>query len=135
MKIKFLPSQKEIEANPNKSLLQLATENNVVIRSVCKGVPSCAECRVRIVEGDQNVLPPNKAELNLIGTNYRIDSRRLACQVHCFGNITVDLTEQLEKIDTQSKKIRGFKSNKHTESNAIQDTMILSEKPETPPKK
>lgn len=127
MKIKFLPQNIEVEGTPDKSLLQIATENHLEIRSICKGVPSCAECRVRITEGDNNVLPPNKAELSLIGTNYFIDGRRLSCQVHCFGDVTVDLTEQVERQENQTKKIRGFRSNKQVESKAVNDMMLLNE--------
>ena len=83
MKVKFVPQNVEVEVTPEKTLLQIATDNHIEIKSICKGVPSCAECRVRLIEGENNVLPPNKAELNLIGTNWRIDSRRLACQVRC----------------------------------------------------
>lgn len=130
MKVKFLPQNIEVEGNPNKTLLQIATENHLEIRSICKGVPSCAECRVYIKEGEANVLPPNKAELNLIGTSHFIDGRRLSCQVHCYGDVTVDLTEQVEKLENQTKKIRGFRSNKQVESKAVNDTMLLSEKNE-----
>jgi ferredoxin len=132
MKIKFVPQNIEVEANPNKSLLQIATENNLEIRSICKGVPSCAECRIRLTSGESNVLPPTKAELNLIGTNYFIDGRRLSCQVHCFGDVTVDLTEQIERQENQTKKIRGFRTGKQVESKAVNDTMLLSEKDEHP---
>ena len=128
MKIKFLPQNIEVEGTPNKSLLQIATENKLEIRSICKGVPSCAECRVKIKEGEANLLPPTKAELNLIGTSHFIDGRRLSCQVRCFGDVTVDLTEQVEKSANQTKKIRGFRTSKQQESNAVNDTMILSEK-------
>jgi ferredoxin len=131
MKIKFVPQNIEVEGTPEKSLLQIATENNIEIKSICKGVPSCAECRVRLTEGENNVVPPNKAELNLIGTNWHIDSRRLSCQVRCFGDVTVDLTEQLERQENQTKKVRGFRSQRQQhESHAVQDTMLLVEKPE-----
>lgn len=128
MKIKFLPQNIEVEGTPDKSLLQIATENHLEIRSICKGVPSCAECRVKITDGEANVLPPNKAELSLIGTNHFIDGRRLSCQVHCFGNVTVDLTEQVERSENQTKKIRGFRASKQMESKAVNDTMLLAEK-------
>lgn len=130
MKIKFLPQNIEVEGTPDKSLLQIATENHLEIRSICKGVPSCAECRVRIKEGDSNVLPPGKAELSLIGTSYFIDGRRLSCQVRCFGDVTVDLTEQVERAENQTKKIRGFRTNKQMESKAVNDTMLLDAKPD-----
>ncbi|WP_291515493.1 2Fe-2S iron-sulfur cluster-binding protein [Bdellovibrio sp. ArHS] len=130
MKIKFLPQNIEVEGTPDKSLLQIATENHLEIRSICKGVPSCAECRVRIQEGEANILPPNKAELSLIGTSHFIDGRRLSCQVRCFGDVTVDLTEQVERAENQTKKIRGFRTNKQIESKAVNDTMLLNEKAE-----
>ncbi|WP_253696924.1 2Fe-2S iron-sulfur cluster-binding protein [Bdellovibrio bacteriovorus] len=135
MKIKFLPQNIEVEGTPDKSLLQIATENHLEIRSICKGVPSCAECRIRIQEGEANILPPNKAELSLIGTSHFIDGRRLSCQVRCFGDVTVDMTEQVEKTENQTKKIRGFRTNKQIESKAVNDTMLLSDKPEEKEKK
>ncbi len=135
-KIKFLPQNIEIDANPEKSLLKLAQENGIKIKSICNGTPSCAECRIKIVEGDQNVPAPSKAELNLIGTSYFIDGRRLSCQVRCFGSITVDLTEQVNKVDTQ-KKVKGVKFKDQKDIQAKQDTLILVDepKPQTAPQK
>lgn len=131
MKVKFLPINKEVEIKPEQTVLEVALANQVPIRSVCKGVPSCAECRVRITEGENAVLPPNKAELNLIGSGYFVDHRRLSCQLHCFGNVTIDVSEQLAKAtDTSLRKMRGGgKKGTITESRAIQDNYLLKEKP------
>lgn len=128
MKIKFLPQDITLDTNSEKSLLEIAWENNIPIKSICKGVPSCAECRIKIIEGENNINPPTRAELNIVGTNYFLDGRRLSCQVHCFGDVTVDMKEQLDRDEASSKKIRGFKSDKNYESKAIVDTMILNEK-------
>lgn len=131
MKIKFVPTGQEIEANPNKTLLQMCTENKIEIRSICKGVPSCAECRVKIVAGEGNVVQPGRAELSLVGTNYFLDGRRLACQVRCFGDITVDITEQIERTDNPNKKVRGFRSAQNNDATtAVQGTLILEKKDE-----
>lgn len=127
MKIKFLPQNIEVENNPDKSLMEIAHENNIPIKSICNGKPSCAECRIRIVEGMNNVPPPGKEETNLIGTAFYLDGRRLSCQVHCYGNVVVDTTEQLNRTDTQ-KKIKGVRM-KDQEITAKQDTMILTEDP------
>ena len=97
MKVKFAPQNVEFEIKPGESVMHVAQDNGLYIKSVCKGVPSCAECRVRILEGDHNVLSPGSEELSLIGTGHFIDRRRLSCQLKCFGDITVDLSEQLEK--------------------------------------
>lgn len=125
MKIKFMPMNVECDVDPSKSLLEIAKANGLKIKSICNGVPSCAECRVRITSGDNSIPEPSKAELSLIGTSYFLDGRRLSCQVRCFGPVTVDLTEQLNKVDTQ-KKVRGFKQKDQKEISAVQDTMILS---------
>ncbi|MBL7671221.1 MAG: 2Fe-2S iron-sulfur cluster binding domain-containing protein [Bdellovibrionaceae bacterium] len=130
MKIKFMPMDIEVEATPEKTILQIATENKIVIKSLCKGAATCAECRVRIVSGEGFVTHPTKAELNVIGTSYYIDNRRLACQVRCFGPVIVDLSEQVNQEHLKNKKIRGFRSAKQTESSAVQDTLLLTEKPQ-----
>jgi len=97
MKVKLLPKDVEFEIQPGQSILALAHEKGIPIRSTCNGLPSCAECRVKVVDGDWNLNPPSRKELNLIGTGYYIDQRRLSCQALCFGDVTVDTAEQVEK--------------------------------------
>ena len=129
MKIKVLPNQIEIENDSNKSLLQLCHENGVHINSLCKGQPKCAECRIKIVQGENNVLPPNGTELSLLGNNYYIDGRRLSCQVRAFGDLTIDVSEQVEREQNAHKKVRGFRSkDKQHQSHAVLDTLMLHEK-------
>lgn len=97
MKVKFVPQNVEYEIKPGETVMGLAHEKGIPIRSTCNGLPSCAECRVRVTDGDWNTNPPSRKELSLIGTGYYIDQRRLSCQLLCFGDITVDTTEQIEK--------------------------------------
>ncbi len=129
MKIKFMPQNVEVDLNPNKSVLNIALENGIQIHSICKGVPSCAECRIKIGEGEHNINKPSKAELSLIGNSYYIDGRRLSCQVRCFGPVTIDTSEQISRTDNPAKKIRGHKAEKQYESKAILDTLLLSDPP------
>lgn len=97
MKVKFVPQNVEYEIRPGQSVLDLAQEKGVHIRTSCNGLPSCAECRIRVVEGDYNVTPPTTKELNLIGTGYFLDQRRLSCQLTCFGDVTIDTSEHVGK--------------------------------------
>lgn len=97
MKVKFVPQDVEFEIKQGQSVMDLAHENGIPIRSTCNGLPSCAECRVKVIDGDYNTNPPSRKELGLIGTGYYIDQRRLSCQLLCFGDITVDTQEQVEK--------------------------------------
>lgn len=106
MKVKFLPSGEEHEIEFNETILNLAKRAGFHIQSVCKGIPSCAECRIQIKEGEHHVLPPNKKEIALIGTAHYVDLSRLSCQLRCFGDVTVDLSEQIEKEKRASEKPR-----------------------------
>lgn len=99
MKVKFLPQEKEFEIKNGQSVLDLAHENGIPIKSSCNGMPSCAECRVKVVDGEFNLLPPSKKEMSLIGTGYYIDQRRLSCQMVCYGDVTVDVSEHIEKAN------------------------------------
>lgn len=97
MKVKFVPQNVEFEIKPGESVMHLAEDNGLYVKSVCRGVPSCAECRVRIVEGETNVFAPVAAELALIGSGWFIDRRRLSCQLQCIGDVTIDMSEQIAK--------------------------------------
>ncbi len=108
MRVKFLPQNIEHEINPNESVLELAKRTGIFIKSICGGLPSCSECRVKVVAGEHNIIPPNFKEKSLIGSAYFIDHSRLSCQIRCMGDVTVDLTEQVAKEHAQpaSKKPR-----------------------------
>ncbi len=122
-----MPQDIECEIAPNQSVLDVANENKIYIKSVCRGVPSCAECRVRLTSGEHNVFPPMAKETNLIGTAYFVDQRRLSCQLRCYGNITVDLTEQIEKQQTTTKAPRGVSKDKQKEESAAKMGNIMFE--------
>lgn len=115
MKVKFLPSGEEYEIDSNETILHLAQRSGHHIQSVCKGIPSCAECRVQIKEGEHHVLPPSKKELDLIGTAHYVDMSRLSCQLRCFGDVVVDLSEQEEKEKRVSQKPRDRMARKDGE--------------------
>ena len=125
MKVKFVPQNIEFEISPDQSVMKLAHKNGVYIKSICGGLPSCAECRVRVVEGDQNVLPPSSKELNLIGTGYFIDQRRLSCQLKCYGDVTIDMTEQLAKQEiVETRRPQGSKKPENEASHAVSGNLI-----------
>lgn len=106
--------------------MELAHAHGIEIRSVCNGMPSCSECRVRISEGEHNVLPPSRKELSLIGSGYFIDQRRLSCQLRCFGDVVIDLAEQVEKAKTHgAKRPQGpVKKEGHEISLAVTGNLI-----------
>ena len=97
MKVKFLPQDVSYKIESGQSIMDLARKNKLPVSSSCNGMCSCAECRVYIVEGEAHLLPPSAKEEELIGGGHFIDNRRLSCQLFCFGDVTVDLSEQVER--------------------------------------
>lgn len=127
MKVTVLPFDISFEANSNQSLLEQCLEHGVVLKSVCKGVPSCAECRIRIIDGQNHVLPPQATEMALIGSNYYLDGRRLACQCRVFGPLTIDASEHAKSGTEVNKKVRGIPQDKLKTSQAVMSTLVLDQ--------
>ena len=91
-------------------------------------MPSCAECRVHIKEGESNVIGPSPKETSLIGSAYFVDNRRLSCQLRCFGDIVIDLTNQMESQAQTTKRPQGARGRVVEDSQAVMGTMILDER-------
>lgn len=131
MKVKFLPQNVEYEIKSGQSVMDLAHEKGIEIRSTCNGLPSCAECRVQVVDGEWNLNPPSRKELTLIGTGYYIDQRRLSCQMLCFGDVTVNLQEQVDKAG-EGPVTKKFLTKVHkasaSESHSIGGVFLEQEK-------
>jgi len=127
MKIKVLPQAIEFDINSNQSLLEQCLAHGIKIRSVCKGIPSCAECRIQVLDGMSNLLPPTQAELNLLGNNYFLDGRRLSCQCRVFGPITINVADHMDAKDDTHKKVRGIPQDKIKHSKAVIKTLILED--------
>lgn len=128
MKVKFVPQNIELEIASGQSVKDLADKNGIFIKSVCNGIPNCSECRVRVIEGEQNVLPPGTKELNLIGTGYFIDQRRLSCQLICFGDITVEMSEQIEKQNSQqARKPQGSRKSEEEVTHAVSGNLLIQD--------
>lgn len=126
-KIKFLPQNIEVDVQSEKNVLEIASRNGLNIQSSCRGMATCGECRVFVVEGENHVLPPTKQELELIGQGYFIDQRRLSCQLYCFGNVTVDLKEQVEKNKISKTFLKKVKKREEVEIRSIGDNFIESD--------
>ena len=135
MKVKFVPIGKEVEIKPGQSVMHLAEDNGIYIKSVCRGVPSCAECRVYIVDGEDNVFKPSHAELQLIGTGWFLDRRRLSCQMMCMGDVTVDVSEQLAKQKELKDAATGLRTQKAIRGDRVEEETVIRDRPEPSPGK
>ena len=125
-KIKFLPQNIELEASSEKSVMEIAHENGIPIQSSCRGQANCGECRVIVEEGESHMFPPTSQELSMIGQGYYIDQRRLSCQMYCFGDITINMSEHLKKEGdaTTHKFLKKIKKDHSGQVHSIRDNLI-----------
>ena len=128
MKIKFVPQNVEVDIESSKSVLEISRELGFNIQSSCNGMCSCGDCRVFIKEGSSNLLSPSNKELKLIGEGHYLDQRRLACQLYCFGNVVIDLSEQEDRFN-QGKISQQFlkRTQKQSAEEAYSKSDILIE--------
>jgi ferredoxin len=83
----FLPARRQVEVG-DRTLLRAAGDAGVPIQSVCGGQALCTTCRVKVVEGAENLTPPTDDEADILGD--LVDhGYRLACQTRVTGPVAV----------------------------------------------
>jgi adenylate cyclase len=84
-----LPDLKEITAQQDETILEVALRAGIPLVHVCSGNGRCSTCRVKITEGLENVSPRTIDEYKIAeGLSFTRDIR-LACQTRIKGDITV----------------------------------------------
>jgi ferredoxin len=81
MRVTFTPLDKKATAKANETLLDVARRAGAPIGNSCGGIGICNRCRVRIVEGAENLTPPTRLEKD--------PEERLACQAVVLGDCII----------------------------------------------
>ena len=76
--------------DPNMTLLEAAVKNRIPHMQECGGNGRCTTCRVKILEGHQNVAPRNELESRLAKLRGWDPSVRLACQTKVNGPVKLE---------------------------------------------
>ena len=76
--------------NRRKSILDLAMDNEIDIYNECGGRARCSTCRIRVLDGLDNVLPRKPREAKLAERLGWEDEIRLACQTRVVGDVIVE---------------------------------------------
>ncbi|WP_224482911.1 adenylate/guanylate cyclase domain-containing protein [Robertkochia aurantiaca] len=71
------------------SLLDISLDNQIPHMHECGGYGRCTTCRVRIVEGSQNLSRRNRAEQEMAQSRNWDPTIRLACQTYLKGNVSL----------------------------------------------
>lgn len=77
------------------SLLDIALGNGLAIEHPCYGGAACGRCVVKVLEGSENLTPPEAAEIQqLRSAGFSCPTCRLACCAVVLGDVTVRLPDQ-----------------------------------------
>lgn len=84
-KITFIDPEgavREVEAEPGKTLLEIAEENDIKLGSACGGVCACSSCHCYIREGGDSLEEMDDAEEDRLDMGFDVRPySRLGCQV------------------------------------------------------
>lgn len=89
-KISFVKNRDPITVPDGTNLRLGLIENGVPVASSCGGVAVCSKCWVKVLEGQENLTPPNADEQHLKSQGSFGMLQRISCQVEVLGDITVD---------------------------------------------
>jgi ferredoxin len=90
--VRFAPSGKSKAIKPGATILAAANQAKLPIGQSCDGEGICGWCRVRVVEGMENVAPPTVLEKNLMHNAGFKPDERAACLAKVTGDITITTT-------------------------------------------
>ncbi len=94
-----------LELEEGDSLLDAARIVEAPVHTLCNGIASCIQCKVRILEGMEHLSAPEALERDRIGNLFHLTGERLACQARVSGPVVVEaLPVRLPKRDRRPQR-------------------------------
>ena len=95
--------QREIDAEPGKSLLVTAQQNDIDIEGACEGVMACSTCHLIVSEDWFKKLPDaSEEEEDMLDLAYGLTkTSRLGCQI----TVTEDLEGLVLKVPDETRNM------------------------------
>ena len=90
--ITFMPFGKKFDVSAGTNLMAAIIQGELPIGSSCGGVGVCTKCLVTILEGAENLSPPNPIEQKLAKRENLQPGVRVSCQTKVLGSITITAT-------------------------------------------
>jgi len=87
--VDFEPIGRRVEVEAGTDLLSAARAAGIQIVSVCGGIGSCTDCRVRLALG--TLSPLTLIEEDALREEERLQGFRLACQAHVLSDVKIDV--------------------------------------------
>jgi Na+-transporting NADH:ubiquinone oxidoreductase subunit F len=96
--------EKKIHVPIGSKLLTALAENNMFVSSACGGGGTCAQCRVKVLEGGGDILP---TELSHISKREAKEGDRLACQVTVKQDMKIHVHDDVFGVKKWTATVRS----------------------------
>ena len=107
-RIDFEPLGRRGDVRPGQTLLEAAQSAGVGLASVCGGVGTCEECRVRLASGELTL--PTLVEETVLSKADLSAGFRLACQAEPLSNVKLDIPPEsltaAQRLQLEGEDIR-----------------------------
>ncbi len=87
--IRCEPSGREVRVVHDSNLLDAILQTGLGLGQSCDGIALCGFCRVRVLDGIENLTPPESEERKVLASQHSGDDERLACCARINGPVTV----------------------------------------------
>lgn len=124
--VRFEPDGKKLKADSESTVLDLAKEGGIGIRSECGGKGKCGKCRI-VVEDQQNLSEVNETEREHLTPQEIGRGYRLACMTTVLGDSLVFIPSE-SRLSVRRIQIRGMEQPVKLDPNVRKICLVL-EKP------
>jgi len=83
------PSGHEVRVVHETNLMDAILQTGLALGQSCDGIALCGFCRVRIIEGLENLTPAGAEEQKILAAEHAGDDERLACCARVSGSVKV----------------------------------------------
>ncbi len=96
--------EKDINIPAGGKLLQALADEKIFLSSACGGGGTCGQCIAKVHDGGGDILPTEKSHIN---NREAKEGQRLACQVTCKQNMTIEVPEEVFGVKKWKCKVRS----------------------------
>ncbi len=89
-RVRFSKPRPDLDVAPGANLMRALQEADIPVASSCGGDGVCAKCRLRILEGAENLSPESELERDLRERHGLEEDERISCQAQVLGDIRID---------------------------------------------
>ena len=82
------PSGREVSVVHDTNLLDAVLQTGLGLGQSCDGIALCGFCRVKVLDGNENLTPMADEERKVLATQRAGDDERLACCARVSGPVT-----------------------------------------------